>query len=91
MTEEIQAPGQARQDIDPSRQAIDDHLRQALSHIHLAVDLSLNKVLANPQAQKEVGKKWEEFLGEFFGLVREKGKQHRINLLTWISFPRLRH
>jgi hypothetical protein len=37
--------------------------------------------------KKAIGMKWESFLGSFLGLVREKGKQSRMNLLAWITFP----
>jgi hypothetical protein len=37
-----------------------------------------------------MGQKWEKFIGDFFHLVREKGKKSRINLLGWINFSKLR-
>lgn len=73
------------------KQDIDYHLGQALSHIRMAIDQSITSVQENQQLQKEIGKKWEVFIGEFFDYIREKGKQYRINLLTWIRFPKLRH
>ncbi|WP_018131183.1 hypothetical protein [Effusibacillus pohliae] len=71
-------------------QTIDHHLRQALAHLETALNQSVAAVMNDQALKKEIGKKWEMFLGDFFGYVREKGKQHRINLLGWISFPRLR-
>lgn len=68
---------------------IDFHIRQALSHLEIAMDQSIGQVVANNRAKDVVGKKWQHFLGEFMNLVREKGKQSRMNLLSWVSFPRL--
>ncbi|BCJ88383.1 hypothetical protein [Effusibacillus dendaii] len=73
-----------------TEQTIDDHLRIALFHLETALDKSLTEVLANQDRKKEIGQKWEQFLGHFFNQIREKGKQHRVNLLSWISFPRFR-
>lgn len=70
-------------------QTIDEHLRQALAHLETAVNQSVAAVLQDQALKRDIGKKWEAFLGEFFGYVRKKGKQNRVNLLAWISFPRL--
>ncbi len=71
-------------------QSIDFHLREALSHLEAALNQSVRSVLENDGTKKEVGLKWEKFLGEFIGQVREKGKKSRINLLGFITFPRIR-
>ncbi|AET61270.1 hypothetical protein ACWHAM_08125 [Paenibacillus terrae] len=71
-------------------QSIDNHLREALSHLESALNQSVRCVLENDSAKKEIGLKWERFLGEFMGQIREKGKKSRLNLLGWISFPRIR-
>lgn len=70
---------------------IDDHLQQALFHIELAINSSINAGIENPSEQKLVGQKWEEFLGQFFESARVKSKEQRVNLLGWISFSRIRH
>lgn len=72
-------------------QRIDDHLRQALSHIESAINLSIIAGVENSSMQKLIGQKWEEFLRQFFEYARVKGKEKRVNLLGWISFPRIRH
>lgn len=69
---------------------IDDHLNEALRHLESAVNQSIHAVLNNEDARKETGQKWERFLGQFYGLVKEKGKQSRVNLLSWISFAKIR-
>ena len=74
----------------PEEQTVDDHLKQALAHLEAAINLSVELGADNPGNQKIVGKKWEEFLGQFFDYARVKGKEQRVNLLGWISFPRLR-
>jgi len=71
-------------------QNIDFHLKEALAHLETAINLSVRSVLENDGAKKEIGLKWEKFLGEFISQVREKGKKSRINLLGWITFPRIR-
>lgn len=71
-------------------ETIEFHLREALSHLETALNQSVRIVLENEGAKKQIGRQWEHFLGEFIGQVREKGKKSRINILGWISFPRLR-
>ncbi len=71
-------------------QDIDYHLREALSHLETALNQSVRMMLENSGAKKQIGVKWEGFLGQFLGQVREKGKKSGINLLSFISFPRLR-
>lgn len=73
-----------------TEQNIDFHLREALAHLETALNQSVRTVLENDGAKKEIGLKWENFLGEFMSQVREKGKKSRINLLNWIAFPRIR-
>ncbi|TXK84416.1 hypothetical protein FU659_08970 [Paenibacillus sp. N3.4] len=71
-------------------QNVDFHLREALSHLETALNQSIRSVLENDDTKKEIGLKWEKFLGAFIGQVREKGKKSRLNLLGWITFPRNR-
>jgi hypothetical protein len=73
-----------------TEQNVDFHLRAALSHLENALNQSIRSVLENDGAKKEIGLKWEQFLGQFMGQVREKGKKSRINVLGWINFPRIR-
>lgn len=68
---------------------IEFHFRQALSHLESALNQSIRQVLENQREKEAIGKKWELFLGEFLRLIREKGKQSRLNLLSWITFPRI--
>lgn len=69
---------------------IDEHLQQALSHLESAIGQSVALIHEDEGRKKEIGRKWEGFLGDFYGHAREKGKQSRINLLGLISFPRIR-
>lgn len=71
-------------------ETIDRHLREALAHLEQAIDQSIRAAQENKSASQELGGKWEQFLGEFFGMVKNKGKQSRINLLSWISFSKIR-
>lgn len=71
-------------------ESVDFHLKQAFSHLEAALNKSIKLILDNQSEKQSIGSKWEKFLGEFFGLIREQGKQSKINLLSWISFPRIR-
>jgi hypothetical protein len=69
---------------------LDYHLREALAHLEAALNQSVNTIIENEGKKKEIGLRWEQFLGQFFGRVREQGKKTRINLLGLISFSRIR-
>lgn len=69
---------------------IDHHLREALAHLEQAINQSIHTVLNNQATSQELGNKWEQFLREFYGMVKEKGKKTRVNLLSWISFAKVR-
>ncbi|RKP49919.1 hypothetical protein D7Z26_19010 [Cohnella endophytica] len=71
-------------------QTIDDHLREALAHLEQAIDQSIHAALENHAASKELGGKWEQFLGKFYGMVKDRGKKTQINVLSWISFSKIR-
>jgi hypothetical protein len=77
--------------IEPPSQSIDYHLSAALSHLEAALDQSIINVQKSEAAKKMIGAKWESFLANFFGSVREKGIKSKLNLLSFISFsPRIR-
>lgn len=67
-----------------------DHLKQALSHLDKALNVTIQSLSINPGSKKLVGTIWEEFLGTFFSRVRSKGKESNVNLLSLISFPKLK-
>jgi len=71
-------------------QTIDHHLQEALAHLEKAINQSIHTVQENQATSKELGGKWEHFLGEFYGMVKDKGKKTRINLFSWISFAKIR-
>lgn len=70
-------------------QKVDHHLQQAFAHLREALQVSIAMVLTNQSSKEKIGKKWEVFFGEFFGMVKTKGKEHKLNLLSWISFPKI--
>lgn len=72
-------------------ETIEEHLEEALSHLEQAMNLSLQAILQKQAEQKEIGFKWELFLGRFFGYAREQGKKYRVNLFSLVSFPRSRY
>ncbi|AKG33945.1 hypothetical protein [Paenibacillus durus] len=71
-------------------EVIDQHLQEALTHLEEAINQSIHSVMDNQASSKEIGGKWEQFLGQFYGMVKDKGKKSRINLLSWISFAKIR-
>jgi hypothetical protein len=77
-------------DNQQNEQSVKDHLHQALAHLEIALNQSILLIQTDEKSKKIIGQNWESFLGEFFGQVREKGKQSRVNLLSLISFPRMR-
>lgn len=76
--------------MEPKNEEVISHLRQALSHLDTALNMTVLSLRENPGSKKVVGTIWEEFLGTFFGRVRSKGKENNINLLSLISFPKFR-
>lgn len=73
-----------------NEQTVKDHLHEALRHLEIALNQSILLIQADEKSKKMIGQNWEGFLGEFFGQIREKGKKSRINLMSLISFPRIR-
>ncbi|MBC8081012.1 MAG: hypothetical protein H7X86_11750 [Gorillibacterium sp.] len=69
---------------------IDHQLREALALMEQAINQSIHTVKENQASAKEIGGKWEQFFGEFYSMVKEKGKKTRINLFSWISFSKIR-
>jgi hypothetical protein len=70
-------------------QKVDHHLQQAFAHLREALSVSITMVLNKQISKEEIGKRWEVFFGEFFGMVKTKGKENKLNLLSWISFPKI--
>lgn len=73
-------------DVQNSVQEINQHLDEAFKHMRQALTLSIRAVQENDANKTPIGRLWEQFLGTFFQLVRAEGKQHKMNLLGWISF-----
>jgi hypothetical protein len=77
-------------DDQQSEQSVKHHLHEALTHLEIALNQSIQLIQDDDKSKKIVGQNWEDFLGEFFGQVREKGKKSHVNLMSLISFPRSR-
>jgi hypothetical protein len=77
-------------DDQQSEQTVKYHLQEALIHLEIALNQSIRLIQDDDKSKIMVAQNWENFLGEFFGQVREKGKKSRINLMGLISFPRIR-
>ncbi len=70
-------------------QKVDYHLQQAFAHLREALQVSIGLVSQNADYKIIIGKKWERFLHEFFGMVKRKGKESNLNLLSFVSFTKL--
>jgi hypothetical protein len=71
-------------------QTVRHKLHEALTHLEIALNQSILLIQNDEKSKKIVSQNWEGFLGEFFGQVREKGKKSQVNLMSLISFPRIR-
>lgn len=68
---------------------ISSHLDEAFQHLKEALNISIQSVLKDKNTQRPVAELWENFLGSFFKMIKNQGKEHKVNLLSWISFPKL--
>ncbi len=62
----------------------------AMQNLREAVDLSIELRAQSPQNKSEVIKLWEDFLGQFFGYIKQRSKEAKDNLLAGISWTRLK-
>lgn len=71
-----------------------DELRAKVAGIgrelQVAVDLTIELRSRSPQQKEEVIKIWEEFLGSFFGYIKQRGREAKDNLLAGVSWTRLK-
>lgn len=69
-------------------------LSEKFSHIaaelRAAVDLSIVIRRESPQNKHGTILLWEEFLGQLFGYIKQRSKETKDNLLSGISFTRLK-
>lgn len=66
------------------------HLKQAFLHLDEALKATIFSLREDSSSKNELGLLWEEFLGTFFGRIKIIGKENKVNLLSLISFERLR-
>lgn len=62
----------------------------ASRELHEAIDISIELKRTSPHAKEDVVKIWEEFLGQFFGYIKKRSKESKVNLLAGISWTRLK-
>jgi len=55
-----------------------------------AVDISIELRAQSPQNKTEVVKIWEEFLGGFFGYIKQRSRESKDNLLAGIAWTRMK-
>ncbi|CUH97769.1 hypothetical protein P22_3913 [Propionispora sp. 2/2-37] len=55
-----------------------------------AVDVSIELRKQSPEDKEEVIVIWESFLKDFFGYVKQRSKEAKDNLLSGISWTRLK-
>ncbi|WCK54715.1 hypothetical protein PP175_01355 [Aneurinibacillus sp. Ricciae_BoGa-3] len=70
-------------------QKVDHHLQQAFAHLREALSVSVTMVLNKQISKDDIGKRWEVFFREFFDMIKTKGKENKLNLLSWISFSKI--
>jgi len=62
-----------------------------LTHdLRVAVDLSVTLRSQSADQKKQVMKLWEEFLANLFGYIKQKSKESKDNLLSGISWARMK-
>ena len=64
-------------------------LVEASGLVREAVDLSLEVLCRNIRPNPAVSRLWEDFLGDFLGYVKQKGRERKRNLFATISFARI--
>ena len=64
-------------------------LREASNNVREAVDIIVAMRMKNPECNDGITKMWEQFLGDFIGYVKEKGRETGYNLMAGISFSRI--
>lgn len=67
---------------------VEDKLTEAIKNLREAIDMSVNIKAQGAEADKQICRLWETFLGEFFSYIRQRSKESKQNLLAGISFPR---
>lgn len=71
-----------------------DELRTKVGNIahelREAVDMTIELRAGQPQHKGDSIKIWEEFLGGFFGYIKQRSRESKDNLLAGISWTRLK-
>ncbi|KEO82217.1 hypothetical protein [Tumebacillus flagellatus] len=68
---------------------IKSHLDEAFKHLNEALNLSIQSVKQDKSLEKPIASQWETFLGGFFRNLKTKGKEHKLNLLSIVSFTKM--
>lgn len=75
--------------MENKQKTIEEHLKQAFHHLTTAVNLSVDHVQEMESAKQRLAAMWEAFLVQFFNYVQDKGKEKKVNLLSFISLSKL--
>lgn len=70
-----------------SLEELRSRLREAASLLKESLNLSVD-LFSGGVDKSSIGREWSEFLEGFFEHVKQKSRESRQNLLTWIRFPR---
>jgi hypothetical protein len=73
-------------DLDELRAKLDGIAKE----VREAVDMTIELRAQSPQHKGEAIKVWEDFLGGFFGYIKQRSKEARDNLLAGVSWARLK-
>ncbi len=67
-----------------------EKLNRLTQDLRVAVDLSVTLRSQSLDQKKQVMKLWEEFLANLFGYIKQKSKESKDNLLSGISWTRMK-
>lgn len=73
-------------DLDELRTKVADIARE----LREAVDMTIELRARSPQHKGEAIKIWEEFLGGFFGYIKQRSRESKDNLLAGVSWTKLK-
>lgn len=69
---------------------LNERLSRVRMELQQAIDMSVELRRNDPQMKSEITHMWEEFLGNFLGYIKKRGKETRENLLADISWARIK-
>ncbi|BBB92644.1 MAG TPA: hypothetical protein PKA28_03555 [Methylomusa anaerophila] len=69
---------------------LQERLNRIAHDLRDAVDMTIEMRQQSPQSKGEVTRLWENFLGQFLGYIKHRSKESKDNLLSGISWTRMK-